>query len=247
MLAKLATGTLKRMSLELGGNAPFIVFEDADIADAVEGAMFCKFRCTGQTCVCANRILVQKSIAPEFTRQLVKKVQALKTGPGLDPSTTQGPLVNKSGVNKVAQHVQDAVSKGAHVECGGAPPPNSPGFFFEPTVLSGVKPNMLVANDETFGPLAPIFEFETEDEAVALANDTEFGLAGYFFSKDIGRVMRVAKKLQCGMIGVNTGKISASEAPFGGVKESGYGREGSMYGLAEYQNIKSVTIGSLDK
>jgi succinate-semialdehyde dehydrogenase / glutarate-semialdehyde dehydrogenase len=165
----------------------------------------------------------------------------------LDPSTTQGPLVNKSAVEKVTAHVADAVEKGAVIECGGAPTKDTPGFFFEPTVISGVKPNMLVANDETFGPLAPVFEFEDEAAAVTLANDTEFGLAGYFFSKDVARVMRVARKLQCGMIGVNTGKISASEAPFGGVKESGYGREGSMYGLAEYQNIKSVTIGNLDK
>lgn len=246
MLAKLATGTLKKVSLELGGNAPFIVFGDADLDDAVEGAMFCKFRCTGQTCVCANRLLVQKSVAEEFVRKLVVKVEALKTGPGLDPSTTQGPLVNKSGVDKIKHHVEDAVSKGAKIETGGKTP-SSPGFFYEPTVLSGVTPDMIVANDETFGPLAPVFTFETEEEAIKLANDTEFGLAGYFFSKDIGRVMRVAHALECGMVGVNTGKISASEAPFGGMKESGYGREGSKYGIAEYQNIKSVTIGSLDK
>jgi succinate-semialdehyde dehydrogenase / glutarate-semialdehyde dehydrogenase len=189
---------------------------------------------------------VQKNVAAEFTKLLVKKVEALKTGPGLDPSTTQGPLVNKSGVDKVKQHVEDAVSKGAKVECGGSAPTRN-GFFFEPTVLSGVTPKMQVANDETFGPLAPIFTFDTEEDAIQLANDTEFGLAGYFFSKDIGRIMRVASRLQCGMVGVNTGKISASEAPFGGVKESGYGREGSMYGIAEYQNIKSVTIGNLDK
>jgi succinate-semialdehyde dehydrogenase/glutarate-semialdehyde dehydrogenase len=152
--------------------------------------------------------------------------------------------VNKSGVDKVAEHVKDAVSKGAKVEVGGAPE-DFPGFFYKPTVLSGVTPEMIVANDETFGPLAPIFEFDTEDDVVHMANDTEFGLAGYFFSKDVSRVMRVARKLECGMIGVNTGKISAAEAPFGGVKESGYGREGSMYGIAEYQNIKSVTIGNL--
>jgi succinate-semialdehyde dehydrogenase/glutarate-semialdehyde dehydrogenase len=246
MLAKLAAGTLKRCSLELGGNAPFIVFEDADLDLAVEGAMFCKFRCTGQTCVCANRLLVQKSIAAAFTAKLVAKVNELKVGSGLDAATTQGPLVNKSGVDKVKQHIEDAVSKGAKVETGGKAP-DLAGYFFEPTVLSGVTPDMLVANDETFGPLAPIFSFETEDEAVKLSNDTEFGLAGYFFSKDVGRVMRVAKKLKCGMVGVNTGKISAAEAPFGGIDQSGYGREGSKYGLSEYQNIKSVTIGNLDK
>ncbi|KAF2671095.1 aldehyde dehydrogenase [Microthyrium microscopicum] len=245
MLAKLAAGTLKRASLELGGNAPFIVFDDADLNLAVEGAMFCKFRCSGQTCVCANRLFVQKGVAEAFTAKLVEKVKALKNGHGLDPETTQGPLVNKSGVDKTREHVEDAVSKGAKIEFGGKAP-DTPGFFFEPTVLSGVTPEMMVANDETFGPLAPIFSFETEAEVVKMANDTEFGLAGYFFSKDIGRALRVARKLQCGMLGVNTGKISAAEAPFGGVKESGYGREGSMYGLAEYQNIKSVTIGNLN-
>ncbi|KAE9993151.1 hypothetical protein EG327_006330 [Venturia inaequalis] len=245
MLAKLATGTLKKCSLELGGNAPFIVFEDADLELAAEGAMFCKFRCTGQTCVCANRIIVQKSIAQKFTALLVQKVEALIVGPGLNPSTTQGPLVNASGVEKVKTHVADALSKGAKIETGGSAPDHA-GYFYKPTVLSGVTTDMLVANDETFGPLAPIFSFETEAEAVKLANETEFGLAGYFFSKDIGRVMRVARKLECGMVGVNTGKISAAEAPFGGVKESGYGREGSMYGLAEYQVIKSVTIGNLN-
>ncbi|KAF1985414.1 aldehyde dehydrogenase [Aulographum hederae CBS 113979] len=246
MLAKLAADTLKKCSLELGGNAPFIVFEDADIDLAVEGAMFCKFRCTGQTCVCANRLIVQKSVLPQFTEKLVAKVAALKMGPGLDPSTTQGPLVNRGGVTKTAEHIADAVSKGATIAFGGKAP-EVPGFFHEPTILSGVTPDMLVANDETFGPLAPIFSFDTEDDAVKLSNDTEFGLAGYFFSKDVARVMRVARKLECGMVGVNTGKISAAEAPFGGVKESGYGREGSMYGINEYQNIKSVTIGNNDK
>lgn len=211
MLAKLAAGTLKRCSLELGGNAPFIVFADADLDLAVEGAMFCKFRCTGQTCVCANRLLVQKSIAAEFTKRLVVKVNELVVGPGLDGKTTQGPLVNKGGVEKVAEHIKDAISKGAKIETGGKIPDNS-GFYHEPTVLSGVTPDMLVANDETFGPLAPIFEFDTEDDAVRLSNDTEFGLAGYFFSKDVGRVMRVARKLAVGMVGVNTGKISAAEA-----------------------------------
>jgi succinate-semialdehyde dehydrogenase/glutarate-semialdehyde dehydrogenase len=190
---------------------------------------------------------VHRSVAAEFTAKLVAKVKGLKIGPGLDPSTTQGPLVNRAGVEKVKKHVEDAVSKGAKLECGGRAPEGNPGFFFEPTVLSGVTRDMVVANDETFGPLAPIFQFETEEEAIRLSNDTEFGLAGYFFSKDVSRVMRVAQRMQCGMIGVNTGKISAAEAPFGGVKESGYGREGSRYGIAEYQNIKSVTIGNWDK
>lgn len=242
-LAKLAAGTLKKVSLELGGNAPFIVFDDADVDLAVEGAMFCKFRCSGQTCVCANRLYVQKGIAREFTAKLVEKVNALQMGGGLSGSTTQGPLVNKSAVEKVKQHVADALSKGAKVETGGSTP-DSPGFFHQPTVLSGVTQEMQVAKDETFGPLAPVFEFETEEEAIRLCNDTEFGLAGYFFSRDVGRVMRVAQKMQVGMVGVNTGKISAAEAPFGGVKESGYGKEGSLYGLQEYQNIKSITIGN---
>ncbi|KAK7415152.1 hypothetical protein QQX98_006096 [Neonectria punicea] len=245
MLAKLAAGTLKKASLELGGNAPFIVFDDADVDLAVEGAMFCKFRCSGQTCVCANRLYVQKGIAPAFTAKLAEKVNALKMGSGLNEATTQGPLVNKSAVDKVKEHVADAVSKGAKVVTGGTTP-DSPGFFHQPTILSGVTQEMAVAKDETFGPLAPIFEFETEEEAIRLANDTEFGLAGYFFSKDIGRVMRVAQKIQVGMVGCNTGKISAAEAPFGGIKESGYGKEGSLYGLAEYQNIKSITIGNIN-
>ncbi|EPE08048.1 succinate-semialdehyde dehydrogenase i [Ophiostoma piceae UAMH 11346] len=243
MLAGLATGTLKKVSLELGGNAPFIVFDDANLDLAVEGAMFCKFRCTGQTCVCANRLYVQKGIAKAFTAKLVKAVEALKMGPGLDPATTQGPLVNKAAVAKVQEHVEDAVSKGAKIETGGKASITT-GFFYDPTVLSGVTPAMVVSKDETFGPLAPVFEFETEADVIALANDTEFGLAGYFFSQDIARAMRVAQALEVGMVGVNTGKISAAEAPFGGVKESGYGKEGSLYGLAEYQNIKSITIGN---
>jgi succinate-semialdehyde dehydrogenase/glutarate-semialdehyde dehydrogenase len=193
----------------------------------------------------ANRLLVQKSIADKFAEKLVAAVSALITGPGLEKTTTQGPLVNKSSVDKVTNHVEDAVSKGAKVLIGGKA--TSPGFFYEPTILTDVPRTALVANDETFGPLAPIFTFEDEDDAVALANNTEFGLAGYFFSNDINRVLRVAGRLQVGMMGVNTGKISAAEAPFGGIKESGYGREGSMYGLAEYQNIKSVTIGNIDR
>ncbi|KAF5553676.1 hypothetical protein FMEXI_2325 [Fusarium mexicanum] len=246
MLARLASGTLKKVSLELGGNAPFIVFNDADIDLAVEGAMFCKFRCSGQTCVCANRLYVQKGIAPAFTAKLTAKVKTLQMGSGLDQPTTQGPLVNKSAVTKVQEHVQDALSRGAKVETGGKAPDQA-GFFFEPTVLSGVTQEMMVSKEETFGPLAPIFQFDTEQDAIRLANDTEFGLAGYFFSKDVGRVMRVARKLKVGMVGVNTGKISAAEAPFGGIKESGYGKEGSLYGLAEYQNIKSITIGNVDR
>ncbi|KAJ9499198.1 hypothetical protein H2202_005355 [Exophiala xenobiotica] len=246
MLAKLAAGTLKRVSLELGGNAIFIVFEDADLDLAVEGAMFCKFRCSGQTCVCANRLFVHKTLVEAFTKKLVAKASALKTGPGLEKSTTQGPLVNKAAVQKVAEHVENAVGQGAKIELGGSPGSGN-GFFYEPTVLSGATDSMLVAQEETFGPLAPIFSFETESEAIERANKTPFGLAGYFFSKDVGRIMRVAQQLQVGMVGVNTGKISAAEAPFGGVMESGYGREGSLYGMEEYQVLKSVTIGNTDK
>ncbi|TGZ82315.1 aldehyde dehydrogenase [Ascodesmis nigricans] len=245
MLTQLAAGTMKKVSMELGGNAPFIVFADADLDLAADAAMICKFRCSGQTCVCANRILAHKSVAAEFTKKLVARVAKLQLGAGMDKSTTIGPLVNKGGVDKVAAHITDAVSKGAKIEIGGKKPAGK-GFFHEPTVLSGVTPEMLVANDETFGPLAPVFTFESEEEAVRLANATEFGLAGYFFSRDVGRVLRVARALEVGMVGVNTGKISEAALPFGGVKESGLGREGSMYGLAEYQVIKSVTIGNTD-
>lgn len=246
MLAKMAAGTLKKLSLELGGNAPFIVFDDADVELAVEGAMICKFRCSGQTCVCANRIYVQKGIAPAFTKRLVEAVNNLKLGPGLDASTTTGPLVNKAAVDKVAEHVEDAIAQGGVLATGGKRAPGK-GFYFEPTVISGAHAKMQVAVDETFGPLAAIFEFNTEEEAIQLANDTSFGLAGYLFSRNIGRCTRVSHRLQVGMVGVNTGKISAAEAPFGGVKESGYGREGSMYGMDEYQVIKSITVGNQDR
>ena len=191
----------------------------------------------------ANRIYVQKGIAKNFISKLADKVSALKPGPGLDASTTQGPLVNQAAVDKVDQHIADAVSKGGKVEVGGRAV-SGPGYLYEPTVISGVRPDMIVSQEETFGPLAPVIEFETEEEAIELANDTEFGLAGYFFSADVGRVMRVAQQLQVGMVGVNTGKISAAEAPFGGIKESGYGVEGSALGLEEYQNVKSITIGN---
>lgn len=245
-LSKLAMGTMKKISMELGGNAPFIVFDDADIDLAVQGAMVCKFRCSGQTCVCANRIFAHKSIARKFTAKLVAEVEKLKVGYGLDKSTTQGPLVNRAGVEKVKLHIEDALAKGAKLETGGAVPNNvnQAGFFIQPSVLSGVTKDMIVAKEETFGPLAPVFEFETEEEAITLANNTEFGLAGYFFSRDIGRCLRVASALECGLIGVNSGKISAAESPFGGVKQSGVGREGSRYGMAEYYVIKTVTIGN---
>ena len=246
MLAKLAAGTLKKVSLELGGNAPFIVFDDADLDLAVESAMICKFRCSGQTCVCANRIFVQQGVVAAFTRKLKDAVSDLKMGSGLDPATTQGPLVNEAAVTKVLEHIEDAVSKGAKVEYGGKHP-SGPGFFCEPTILTGVRSDMNVSQEETFGPLAAVFEFDTEEEVIELSNSTPYGLAGHFFSRDVGRCTRVSRKLQVGMVGINTGKISAAEAPFGGVKESGYGREGSLYGLSEYQVIKSITTGNLDK
>lgn len=191
----------------------------------------------------ANRLYVQKSVAKDFTAKLATAVAKLKPGPSLEPETTQGPLVNEAAVRKVMEHVEDAVRKGGKVEIGGTRV-GAKGFFFAPIVISGATVDMIVANDETFGPLAPVFEFEGEADALQLANETEFGLAGYFYSRDISRCMRVARRLQVGMIGINTGKISAAEAPFGGIKESGYGREGSLYGLEEYQTIKSVTIGN---
>lgn len=244
LLATAAMGTMKRVSMELGGNAPFIVFEDANIDKAVDAAMVCKFRCTGQTCVCANRLLVHHSIVDEFASKLVARVEQLNLGPGLDPDVTQGPLINQAAVAKVEEHVADAISKGARLLCGGRAPAKE-GFFYEPTVLTNATTDMKVAYDETFGPLAAIFAFSNEADAVRLANDTEFGLAGYLYSNDINRVTRVSRQLECGMLGVNTGLISAAETPFGGVKESGFGREGSSHGMAEYQNIKSITTGSV--
>lgn len=245
MLTKLAAGTLKRVSMELGGNAPFIVFDDADLDKAVDAAVICKFRGSGQTCVCANRIYVHEKVSEDFTQRLIAKVQTFKLGRGIDSGTTHGPLVNLSAVEKVAEHVQDALHKGGQVRSGGKVRPGSDGYFFEPTVISGANKEMLLATDETFGPLAAIFSFGSEEEVVKLANDTEFGLAGYFLSRDVGRVFRVSEKLECGMIGVNTGLISGAESPFGGVKESGIGREGSKYGLSEFQDLKTITIGNL--
>ncbi|KAF2021161.1 aldehyde dehydrogenase [Aaosphaeria arxii CBS 175.79] len=245
MLTSLASGTMKKVSMELGGNAPFVVFEDADLDIAVDAALVCKFRSSGQTCVCANRLLVHESVVDAFSERLVAKVKKMQLGKGINANTTHGPLVNAAAVDKVERHVQDALKKGGQLRIGGRRPEGLTGYFYEPTVITGATKDMEVAKDETFGPLAPIFEFSTEQEALDLANDTEFGLAGYFFTKDISRVLRVAGALQVGMIGVNTGLISAAETPFGGINESGVGREGSKYGLAEYQNIKAVTIGAI--
>lgn len=246
LLMKQSADTIKKLSLELGGNAPFIVFDDADIDAAVEGAMISKYRNTGQTCVCANRIYVQRGVLEAFTQKLVAKVEALQVGDGTRPGVTQGPLIDDKAVAKIEEHVADALAKGGKVLAGGKRHALG-GRFYEPTVIGGATSDMLVAREETFGPLAPIFVFDTEAEAIALANDTEFGLASYFYSRDIGRVMRVAEQLECGIVGVNTGLISTAEAPFGGVKQSGLGREGSKYGLDDFLEIKYVCLAGLDK
>ncbi|KAJ5920148.1 hypothetical protein N7516_011006 [Penicillium verrucosum] len=245
MLTKLASETMKKVSMELGGNAPFVVFEDADLDQAVDAALICKFRASGQTCVCANRLYVHKQVLEAFAEKLAAKVRTLKLGRGIDDGTTQGPLVNAAAVEKVKAHVADALAKGGQLRTGGQAPNHLSGFFFEPTIITGATPDMDVAIDETFGPLAAIFPFESEEDVLTQANSSEYGLAGYFFSQNVSRIFRVARQLECGMIGVNTGLISAAESPFGGIKESGVGREGSRYGLGEYQNIKSVTIGNL--
>jgi succinate-semialdehyde dehydrogenase/glutarate-semialdehyde dehydrogenase len=236
--------TVKKLSLELGGNAPFIVFDDADLDAAVIGAMASKYRNTGQTCVCANRLLVQDHVHDAFVSKLVDAVAALKPASGLDSGATQGPLIDDKAVEKVESHIADAVAKGAKVLVGGKRHVLG-GRFFEPTILTGVTSRMAVARDETFGPVAPIFRFSTEAEAIAMANDTEFGLAAYFFGRDIGRIWRVAEALEYGIVGVNTGLISTEVAPFGGVKESGLGREGSKYGLEEFLEIKYLCIGGI--
>ena len=245
-LMRQCADTVKKLSLELGGNAPFIVFDDADLDAAVDGAMISKYRNTGQTCVCANRIYVQRGVLQAFTDKLVAKVEALKVGSGVDAGVTQGPLIDAKAVAKIEEHIADARAKGAEVLTGGKRHALG-GLFFEPTVVSGATADMLVASEETFGPLAPIFAFDTEAEAIERANATEFGLAAYFYSRDIGRVMRVAEKLDSGMVGINTGLISTAEAPFGGVKQSGLGREGSKYGLDDFLEIKYLCLAGLDK
>ncbi len=237
--------TIKKLSLELGGNAPFIVFDDADLDAAVEGAMVSKYRNTGQTCVCANRLYVQRGVLKAFSDKLVTKVKALKVGPGTDDGVQQGPLIDDKALAKIEEHIADARAKGGEVLTGGKRHALG-GQFFEPTVLTGATREMLVAHEETFGPLAPIFAFDSEDEVIEQANDTEFGLAAYFYSRDIGRVMRVAERLEAGIVGVNTGLISTAEAPFGGVKQSGLGREGSKYGLDDYLEIKYICLGGID-
>jgi succinate-semialdehyde dehydrogenase / glutarate-semialdehyde dehydrogenase len=244
LLMAQCAGTVKKISLELGGNAPFIVFDDADLDAAVEGAIASKYRNTGQTCVCANRLLVQDKVYEEFSAKLAQAVSALRVGNGLEAGINQGPLIDMKAVEKVESHIQDALKKGARVVVGGKRHSKG-GTFFEPTVLADVKPDMAVAREETFGPVAPLFRFKSEGEAVAMANDTEFGLASYFYGRDIGRIWRVAEALDYGMVGINTGIISTEVAPFGGVKESGLGREGSKYGLDEYLEIKYLCMGGI--
>jgi succinate-semialdehyde dehydrogenase/glutarate-semialdehyde dehydrogenase len=244
-LASNAMAHMKKVSMELGGNAPFIVFDDADLDAAVDGAMASKFRNSGQTCVCANRILVQAGVHDAFAGKFAAAIQKLKLGNGLDEGVTQGPLINQDGVKKVEAHIEDAVSKGAKIALGGHRHALGESFF-EPTMLTGVTPDMIVAREETFGPLAPLFKFETEDEAVQMANDTEFGLAAYFYTKDLGRSFRVMEALEYGIVGVNEGLVTTEVAPFGGYKDSGVGREGSKYGIEDYLNIKYACFGRLE-
>ncbi len=237
--------TLKKVSLELGGNAPFIVFDDADLPAAVAGAVASKYRNTGQTCVCTNRFLVQDSVHDAFVEGLADAVKSLRVGDGLAGNTDQGPLIDDAAVEKVEEHIEDALARGARIVCGGKRHELG-GTYFEPTVLTNVGPDMKVAREETFGPLAPIFRFREEAEAVRMANDTEFGLASYFYTRDLARAWRVAEALEYGIVGLNTGLISTEIAPFGGVKESGLGREGSKYGIEDYTELKYFCVGGID-
>ena len=238
------SSTVKKLSLELGGNAPFIVFDDADLDAAVEGAIASKYRNTGQTCVCTNRFLVQDGVYDAFAAKLATAVQKLKPARGFEPGATQGPLIDQNAVDKVEEHIRDATSKGATVVVGGHRH-SLGGRFFEPTILTSVTPAMAVAREETFGPVAPLFRFKTEADAIALANDTQFGLAAYFYGRDVARVWKVAEALEYGIVGINTGLISTEVAPFGGVKESGLGREGSKYGIDEYLEVKYLCFGGI--
>jgi succinate-semialdehyde dehydrogenase/glutarate-semialdehyde dehydrogenase len=233
--------TVKKTSMELGGNAPFIVFDDADLDAAADGAIASKYRNAGQTCVCANRILVQDKVYDAFAAKLAERVAKFKIGNGLEPGVTIGPLIDDAAVKKVEEHVADAVAKGAKVVTGGKRH-SLGGRFFEPTILANVDPSMKVTREETFGPVAPLFRFKTDEDAIRLANDTEFGLAAYFYARDLGRVWRVAEGLESGIVGINTGLISTAEAPFGGVKESGLGREGSKYGIEDYLEVKYLCM-----
>jgi succinate-semialdehyde dehydrogenase/glutarate-semialdehyde dehydrogenase len=245
LLAAQCTGTLKKVSLELGGNAPFIVFDDADLDAAVQGAIASKYRNTGQTCVCANRLLVQEGVYDSFVAKLVNAVRKLRVGDGLKGATEQGPLIDEKAVAKVEEHVADALAKGGKLALGGKRH-SLGGTYFEPTIITGVTPAMMVAREETFGPVAPIFAFKDEKQAIRMANDTEFGLASYFYTRDLARAWRVAEGLEYGIVGLNTGLISTEVAPFGGVKESGCGREGSKYGILDYTELKYFCIGGIE-
>jgi len=236
--------TVKKLSLELGGNAPFIVFDDADIDSAVEGAIASKYRNAGQTCVCANRLYVQAGVYEQFVQKFAAKVKAFKVGNGFEDGVVQGPLIEDAAVEKVQRHVQDAVAKGARVLTGGS---KLQGQFFEPTVVADATADMLCAREETFGPFAPVFKFETEQEAIAAANNTEFGLASYFYSRDVGRIFRVSEALEYGMVGINVGILATEHVPFGGVKQSGLGREGSHHGMDDYVEIKYLCLGDVLK
>ncbi len=244
-LMQQCAGTLKKVSLELGGNAPFIVFDDADLDAAVQGAIASKYRNTGQTCVCANRLLVQQGVHDLFVAKLAEAVRKLRVGNGLEGVTEQGPLIDARAVAKVEEHIADAIAKGGKVALGGRRHALG-GTFFEPTILTHVKPNMMVAREETFGPVAPVFSFKDEKEAIRMANDTEFGLASYFYTRDLARAWRVAEGLEYGIVGLNTGLVSTEVAPFGGVKESGIGREGSSYGILDYTELKYLCIGGIE-
>uniref|UniRef100_A0A0W0FPP4 Succinate-semialdehyde dehydrogenase n=1 Tax=Moniliophthora roreri TaxID=221103 RepID=A0A0W0FPP4_MONRR len=247
LLTGMAASTLKKVSMEAGGNAPFIVFDDCNMDEAVAAAAICKFRGSGQTCICANRIYVQSSIYAEFASRLAEKVATFNIGNGLDKDTTHGPLIHTRAVEKVSRHVEDAISKGAQVLVGGKRHGGDDSSFFLPTVLSDVPANALINSEETFGPLAAIVKFETEEEVIKMANSTDVGLAGYFFSRDVGRVWRIAEALEVGMVGANTGLISQAVIPFGGIKESGLGREGGPHGIDEYLNEKIIVFGGLSK
>lgn len=244
ILAAQCAPTVKKLSLELGGNAPFIVFDDADLDSAAEGALASKYRNAGQTCVCANRLYVQDGVYDAFVQKLTEKARSIKVGNGFEPGVTQGPLIDDAALAKVEKHVADATSKGARVLTGGK---KLEGRFFEPTVIADATSDMLCAREETFGPVAPVFRFKTEAEAIAAANNTEFGLASYFYSRDVGRIFRVGEALEYGMVGVNTGLISTAEVPFGGVKQSGLGREGSHHGIDDYVEIKYLCLGDINK
>jgi succinate-semialdehyde dehydrogenase/glutarate-semialdehyde dehydrogenase len=239
-------GTVKKVSMELGGNAPFIVFDDADIDAAIEGALASKFRNSGQTCVCANRLYVQDGVYERFAEKFAAKVAAMKVGNGLEAGVAQGPMIDMKAVEKVEEHIADALAKGARIVTGGKRHARG-GTFFEPTVLADAKSTMKMTREETFGPVAPLYRFTTEDELIRLANDTEYGLASYFYSRDVGRIWRVAEALEYGIVGINIGLVSNEMSPFGGIKESGIGRESSKYGIEEYLEVKYLCMGGIDK